>query len=26
LPVKLKLLDESTFSHEGKMDFVDNAN
>src|SRR3982075_2430850 len=25
LPVKLKLLDESTFSHEGKMDFVDNA-
>jgi len=25
LPVMLKLLDESTFSHEGKMDFVDNA-
>jgi RND family efflux transporter MFP subunit len=25
LPVTLKLLDESTFSHEGKMDFVDNA-
>ena len=25
LPVSLKLLDESTFSHEGKMDFVDNA-
>jgi len=25
LPVKLKLIDESTFSHEGKMDFVDNA-
>jgi len=25
LPVKLKLLDESTFSREGKMDFVDNA-
>jgi RND family efflux transporter MFP subunit len=25
LPVKLKLLDESTFAHEGKMDFVDNA-
>ncbi len=25
LPVELKLLDESTFSHEGKMDFVDNA-
>ena len=24
-PVKLKLLDESAFSHEGKMDFVDNA-
>jgi len=24
-PVKLKLIDESTFSHEGKMDFVDNA-
>jgi len=24
-PVMLKLLDESTFSHEGKMDFVDNA-
>jgi RND family efflux transporter MFP subunit len=25
LPVKLKLLDEPTFSHEGKIDFVDNA-
>jgi RND family efflux transporter MFP subunit len=25
LPVKLKLIDESAFSHEGKMDFVDNA-
>src|SRR5712692_1715873 len=25
LPVKLKLIDESTFSHEGRMDFVDNA-
>jgi RND family efflux transporter MFP subunit len=25
LPVKLKLLDESTFVHEGKLDFVDNA-
>jgi RND family efflux transporter MFP subunit len=25
LPVKLKLLNESAFSHEGKMDFVDNA-
>jgi RND family efflux transporter MFP subunit len=25
LPVKLKLIDESIFSHEGKMDFVDNA-
>jgi RND family efflux transporter MFP subunit len=25
LPVKLKLLDESAFSHEGKIDFVDNA-
>jgi RND family efflux transporter MFP subunit len=25
LPVKLKLLNESGFSHEGKMDFVDNA-
>jgi membrane fusion protein, multidrug efflux system len=25
LPVKLKLIDESTFSHECKMDFVDNA-
>ena len=25
LPVKLKLLGESVFSHEGKMDFVDNA-
>src|ERR1700736_5400734 len=24
-PVKLKLIDESAFSHEGKMDFVDNA-
>ncbi len=25
LPVKLKLLGESAFSHEGKIDFVDNA-
>jgi RND family efflux transporter MFP subunit len=25
LPVKLKLLGEPAFSHEGKMDFVDNA-
>jgi RND family efflux transporter MFP subunit len=25
LPVTLKLLDEPTFSHEGKLDFVDNA-
>jgi RND family efflux transporter MFP subunit len=25
LPVELKLLGESAFSHEGKMDFVDNA-
>jgi RND family efflux transporter MFP subunit len=25
LPVKLKLLNESAFFHEGKMDFVDNA-
>ncbi len=25
VPVKLKLLDEPTFAHEGKMDFVDNA-
>jgi RND family efflux transporter MFP subunit len=25
LPVKLKLLDEQTFAHEGRMDFVDNA-
>ncbi len=25
LPVSLKLLDESTFTHEGKMDFIDNA-
>lgn len=25
LPVKLKLLDESAFGHEGKLDFVDNA-
>jgi RND family efflux transporter MFP subunit len=25
LPVKLKLLNESAFSHEGKTDFVDNA-
>jgi membrane fusion protein, multidrug efflux system len=25
LPVKLKLLGESTFAHEGKLDFVDNA-
>jgi RND family efflux transporter MFP subunit len=24
-PVKLKLLDESTFEHDGRMDFVDNA-
>jgi multidrug efflux system membrane fusion protein len=24
-PVKLKLLDESTFAHDGRMDFVDNA-
>jgi RND family efflux transporter MFP subunit len=24
-PLKLKLIDESAFSHEGKMDFVDNA-
>jgi len=24
-PVKLKLLDEPTFEHEGRMDFVDNA-
>src|ERR1700686_1370823 len=24
LPVKLKLLSESVFSHEGKMDFIDN--
>src|SRR4051794_27471299 len=24
-PVKLKLIDEPTFSHEGKLDFVDNA-
>src|SRR5216684_1132010 len=24
-PVRLKLIDESTFSHEGRMDFVDNA-
>src|SRR3984893_15689107 len=25
VPVKLKLIDEPRFSHEGKMDFVDNA-
>jgi RND family efflux transporter MFP subunit len=25
VPVKLKLIDEATFSHEGKIDFVDNA-
>jgi RND family efflux transporter MFP subunit len=25
VPVKLKLIDEPGFSHEGKMDFVDNA-
>ena len=25
VPVKLKLLDEQTFSHPGRMDFVDNA-
>jgi len=25
LPVQLKLIDEDTFSHEGKIDFVDNA-
>lgn len=25
LPVRLKLIDEQTFSHEGKIDFVDNA-
>jgi RND family efflux transporter MFP subunit len=25
LPVKLKLLNESAFSHEGRIDFVDNA-
>ncbi|MDO9381695.1 MAG: efflux RND transporter periplasmic adaptor subunit [Hyphomicrobiaceae bacterium] len=25
LPVKLKLIDEKDFSHEGKIDFVDNA-
>jgi len=25
LPVKLKLLDELAFSHEGKIDFIDNA-
>jgi multidrug efflux system membrane fusion protein len=24
-PVKLKLLDEPTFEHEGRMDFIDNA-
>jgi len=24
-PVKLKLIDEPTFSHEGKLDFIDNA-
>jgi RND family efflux transporter MFP subunit len=25
LPVMLKLIDEATFSHEGRLDFVDNA-
>ena len=25
VPVRLKLLDEQTFSHKGKLDFVDNA-
>lgn len=25
LPVRLKLIDENAFSHEGKIDFVDNA-
>ena len=25
LPVKLKLLDEPTFAHDGKIDFIDNA-
>jgi RND family efflux transporter MFP subunit len=25
VPVKLKLIDESAFSHEGRIDFVDNA-
>ena len=25
MPVRLKLIDESGFSHEGKMDFVDNS-
>ncbi|MGE0024902.1 MAG: efflux RND transporter periplasmic adaptor subunit [Hyphomicrobium sp.] len=25
LPVRLKLIDEDTFGHEGKIDFVDNA-
>jgi RND family efflux transporter MFP subunit len=25
VPVKLKLLDEPTFAHEGKLDFIDNA-
>jgi len=25
VPVRLKLIDEAKFSHEGKMDFVDNA-
>jgi RND family efflux transporter MFP subunit len=25
LPVRLKLLDEQTFAHKGKLDFVDNA-
>jgi RND family efflux transporter MFP subunit len=25
MPVKLKLIDESGFSHEGRMDFVDNS-
>jgi RND family efflux transporter MFP subunit len=25
LPVRVKLLDEKTFAHEGKLDFIDNA-
>ena len=25
LPVRLKLIDEDSFTHEGKIDFVDNA-